>query len=711
MKITKISIEGFGLFDDSFEIELAGDVALIVGDNETGKSTIFSAIDATLFGLSGESEKSVFAPHGHAAPRSGFLEIEKSTGLYRLTRNFASNHVRVEMLTPDERVLFDGSAKPGGRSDEKEAYDAVMRDVLGLESSDVFRNSVMTKQSDLPPKMKSVVRRIVSGSSSADYVAALKNLKDAVDDLSMDLPWRRATARKPRQIELLEEEIQEKKRALSEAGVAARTIEQSRDRLAPLEAELSEVEDAITGKKAWHDTLASFTQALKDKRILEGQLNEYRQERHQIEKLNEDLMVFLERINTEYSQYVQLPDRAGSDIAGLAQLMESEKELEERRRRPQEETSRFRLSNPAITAIAAGLLTAGIGLFFFAGLLRIFMVFLGVGMSIGIIARAYFALRSQHLARRGMLEELERQLQSLKDQIREVRDRYPALAQSTPAEFLGRLGEFKQVLHKKKEIEAALGQHADLAKIVSEYDRISNELVIVDNKIGGLKSQRPSLGDIERDERHGSAMEEAKGAIPGLESNLKELAAEREEVVRALVAAEAKETVSEETLAEEIEETEQRLERLRLSRDAHIIAVEALEEAEEEFRASHLSRLNKRATSLLEKITSQRCSVRLDEMLEPLGLERSGQSLNLDQLSQGIRDQLYFALRLAAVEEISGEERLPILLDDPFVNFDERRLRAVLEMLEKLSESYQVVLLAHDRRYCDWRNPVCILER
>ena len=99
------------------------------------------------------------------------------------------------------------------------------------------------------------------------------------------------------------------------------------------------------------------------------------------------------------------------------------------------------------------------------------------------------------------------------------------------------------------------------------------------------------------------------------------------------------------------------------------------------------------------------------EELEVLCLEREGKMLEPEQLSQGLRDQLHFALRLAAIEEISGEIRLPILLDDPFVNFDAKRLEATLQALEKLSGSRQVVIFAHDRAYCDWRKPARLLER
>jgi DNA repair exonuclease SbcCD ATPase subunit len=559
--------------------------------------------------------------------------------------------------------------------------------------------------------MQSVVRRIVSGSASADYVSALKNLREAADDLSMDIPWRGATARKMRQIELLQQEIEEKKGSLSEARAAAATVEESRDRLAALEAELAETRDVIGNKRAWQEALESFGQAIKDRRILEQQVNEYRQKIRQVEKLDEELKRFQDKIDSEYSQFVHLPDEAASDVAGLAQMIDGKKEIEERCRRVEADAIPFRLSRPALATIATGAILALAGLLFLEGFFRFCMIFLGTAVSIAAIGYPFFSWRSQQLEQQGKLEELKRQIESVRNQIEELQERYPALAQSAPAEFLGKLSEFKQILNKKKELEAALGQHSGLEETVSEYNRLSNELVIGDNKISALTSQRPSLGDIEDGGRHGSEIEEVRDEIERLERRLTELAAERDEVVRAHAAAEALETVSEETLEDEIEEAESRLERLQLSRDAHVMAVEALEEAESEFRESHLLRIGDRTTHLLAQITGLDCSVHLDGKLEPTGLQREGQSLALEQLSQGVLDQLYFALRLASVEEIAGERRLPVLLDDPFVNFDESRLKAALETLDKLSESHQIVLLTHDRRYSNWRKPARILGR
>jgi len=62
-------------------------------------------------------------------------------------------------------------------------------------------------------------------------------------------------------------------------------------------------------------------------------------------------------------------------------------------------------------------------------------------------------------------------------------------------------------------------------------------------------------------------------------------------------------------------------------------------------------------------------------------------------LSKGALDQLYLALRLALVQRLSRNgERLPMLLDDPFANYDDVRLRAALVLLREIGREYQILL-------------------
>jgi uncharacterized protein YhaN len=65
----------------------------------------------------------------------------------------------------------------------------------------------------------------------------------------------------------------------------------------------------------------------------------------------------------------------------------------------------------------------------------------------------------------------------------------------------------------------------------------------------------------------------------------------------------------------------------------------------------------------------------------------------VDQLSEGTRDQLYLALRLAAIE--SHPLALPFIGDDILQTFDDSRAAAALSALSELCAHTQVILLTH----------------
>ncbi len=65
-------------------------------------------------------------------------------------------------------------------------------------------------------------------------------------------------------------------------------------------------------------------------------------------------------------------------------------------------------------------------------------------------------------------------------------------------------------------------------------------------------------------------------------------------------------------------------------------------------------------------------------------------------MSDGTRDQLYLALRLAtAVEYMKDSEPMPLILDDLLVGFDDERTRATLEVFGDLAARTQVLVFTH----------------
>ena len=78
------------------------------------------------------------------------------------------------------------------------------------------------------------------------------------------------------------------------------------------------------------------------------------------------------------------------------------------------------------------------------------------------------------------------------------------------------------------------------------------------------------------------------------------------------------------------------------------------------------------------------------------GVRPSGEQVDVTGMSEGSRDQLYLALRLAALElQVEQGFTMPLIADDLFINFDDRRTAAGLKVLGDLSRSMQVVFLTH----------------
>lgn len=79
-------------------------------------------------------------------------------------------------------------------------------------------------------------------------------------------------------------------------------------------------------------------------------------------------------------------------------------------------------------------------------------------------------------------------------------------------------------------------------------------------------------------------------------------------------------------------------------------------------------------------------------------LSAANTDITINGLSEGTRDQLFLALRLAALEEyLKTNEPQPLILDDTFVHFDDDRARNAFIALAEFSATTQVTYFTHHR--------------
>jgi uncharacterized protein YhaN len=68
-----------------------------------------------------------------------------------------------------------------------------------------------------------------------------------------------------------------------------------------------------------------------------------------------------------------------------------------------------------------------------------------------------------------------------------------------------------------------------------------------------------------------------------------------------------------------------------------------------------------------------------------------GKQRELNTLSFGYRDLISICLRIALVDVMYQDEAPILIMDDPFANFDDKKVKASKKFIEKVSEKYQII--------------------
>lgn len=297
------------------------------------------------------------------------------------------------------------------------------------------------------------------------------------------------------------------------------------------------------------------------------------------------------------------------------------------------------------------------------------------------------SLRNTREETRGQLVDIEKDLDNL--------------LRRAACSDLGQLEAVERQAARKRELEPAL---AGLEKqLIAEgagltLDQILDEVRDQDgDRIAAvIQERKAALENVrsERDtalQRHGELSKEREALSS--RTNAAALAAQEAEQELAAIRADAEEYV-----------------RLRL-------AEEVLRAFVERYREQHQDPILARTSELFPILAlGTFTAVRTDydeKGDEPVlvGIDTNGTALGVQAMSDGTRDQLYLALRLAAVEQyLAAAEPLPFVADDLLVHFDDDRARAALRVLADFSRRTQVLFFTHHRHLVDLAQEVVAPE-
>ena len=816
MKIKELSVEGFGVLSNNKAEFSEEKINIILGENESGKSTLCNAIVAILYGFSEKNEANMRRSWGTTGDYKGVLQVDIQDKDYIIERDFTNNHVKLtcDFTKASQEILFDGDANPKGRTEQPKTYRKLLDD-LGFPPETVFRSAIYIGQLDLEIEINNELRQQLSGAGKADYLKALEELRKEYYSLTRQA----LIGDSPKRIDKKREESLAKKLTLVEEYERARAhssnlaevergLEESTRYKDEFENHLAEV---YSEKKALDDYLSW----LKERDALNQRIKLENQQKEQVERmqnsirdvehqLSSDRYSALNSLPEPYLQalelYVQsdveeaireiqqlsiqeeqiksilqddkfmgfsdVPDDAGIT---LKKIIEENKTLDDFEK--QTAVIRQGIKKPSlllpvlllggISLLGAGagallssfmkismIISTSIGLLIFGSITGIFETFIVYNkrrkFHDGEKKRldAQRQLDEKRLSLQNLLKQIEPmiqtnsgteaffeilaerwiQFQQSKQKLTSIQEKRKVLSErevfllrddpklkpiieSIPAASLReRLKDFR-AFKTKMDINRENLQNNNAVPIsastnVNPENRFRELVILIDE----LEKKHPDFVSFQADQRAGGLHQNS------LQKELASLSTEINsfnDTIRSLQIRQGQLQISgfriPVLIQEDIQNIDIEIQRLEFKISALKVAIETLNEAISEYEESHLFRLSKWVSAYFTKFTDGRYKqVEIFPGEQPRITTTDGVIVEAGLLSAGAKDQLFLALRLAIADILSNEMSLPLILDDSFVNFDEKRLGRVHEVLDKIVDTRQIILLSHNSDYSDW---------
>jgi len=297
----------------------------------------------------------------------------------------------------------------------------------------------------------------------------------------------------------------------------------------------------------------------------------------------------------------------------------------------------------------------------------------------------------------------ESQAESDRDQARERLQDLDARNASTKGECGVKAEEQKGLQAQNKDdqrqLDALTGEHGDAAKATKRIESMEAQLAELETKHGDLKKELDKLQpdlvatEIERLDRALSASEDEKRAIEN----------EQNRLLGGLTANDAvglNERIGD--LNSRLESAREELAREELQAEAMKLLFETAQSCREQMTRQIMEPLRNKVEPLLRVVFGgAQLDFQVDDTSGSLSLKplvRSGVQDTFERLSVGTQEQVGVAVRLALAQVLAEEHggRMPVVLDEPFVNTDPQRLERALAMLNYVREDLQVIVLTCD---------------
>lgn len=647
MILEKLYIDGFGKFSD-YSLNFSPSIQILYGENEAGKSTIHAFIQAMLYGIpKGASKKEIFfqyRPFSKALGFGGSLTFSHQGKSYCVQRDFLQGGEAHITILPQGEKLFEG--------------ESFLQDLLSPFSLESFKNTVSIRQlkSSTEREMVYELQAMLSNFQESGNVEL--NPQAALDYLEQEEARLREKmipdATKRYSGLLGEVKNTHKSLSLLEAEEAQFSEEKSFKGLAPKEAMIEATNREETDGEESFEKNGSVAKNC----ILKEESLELQQKVAEIEETRE-----------EWNRLSSLLEKEGLNNKEEL-LLEQEKMLQylshEQEEKELGKSSIFLYPLFCFFALCFAVLTTLSFLYAYTSVALPRFPFFSMGFSAYLYPFfcAFLLFLLLALSQRRIFTQQQRWVKQEKREFEEI------LAKRNISTFLQFQNSSKEELREE-------GSSYTQAKVLQYYNTLLE-------KWGEKEELEKSLALLEESYQ--------KEKNLWLETSYKEKQKEqREELLRQYGILQNKADLIRPSLEEN--------EKLQEKREALLEAKERIRQIAGEIRKSFAFHLNEDCGKALSEITGGRYdSLWIDEQLHIYVNAKEG-FFPLEQASTGTIDQLYLALRLSMALLLQRENRdlLPLLFDDSFAMYDEKRLAASIGYLKKAYPAQILLFTCHHR--------------
>ena len=650
MKIKNIKVNAYGNIENK-DINLEEGINIIHGANESGKSTLLNYIISIFYGISKNKDGKALSDYEKYKPWnsnefSGRISYKLENGeKYEIFRDFNKKNPKIyNDKLEDISDRFETDKKDGSK---------FFIEQMGIDKQ-MYLSTVVSTQEEVRLDEKNqnmLIQKIANlagtGEDNVSYKKALIKLQEKIrDEIGTN-----KTSQKP--INIIEKEIVEINNKIVET-------EKYRNRKYEIDAEKEQILSELKKLEQQKQILQELQNSMKSEEETKNRLEiREKNRKDNIAKINE-LTNQKNTINAESERVQSAKNHLQDIIKGHKENIEKLNSEIEKIANEKEETQEK--EKPSISFIV---ITVVLAIALICSIILIKNYIVSGILGVAIIANIVFYVinkNKQKVNKAKLREKINQEKQYKREKLENQKQQIIANVNTTEKELEKQEEEEKQV---NSELSMLKGQIILLEK---NNEKITEEIE-QDNKAIKEESNKNKQQIIEKYkdknindllyindyQNYISKIEETinnnRIRIKGLEIEYNTIVPQLDEMV---------------VLEEKREADKEKLAELREKESIINIAIENLMDAYEEMKTTITPKFTKNLSESIQKISSNKYNkVTINDENGMIIENNRGEYVEAIKLSTGTIDQLYLALRLSMIDELS-KENLPIILDESF---------------------------------------------